>query len=123
MKQPFGKRLASAAVTTVFTVTTIMAVMPPPIHAADEDNFLYTDDGFAYIVNDEGTITLKGRDKSREDEYDKTKIILPSMIDGKYVTEIDTNYFGHSVYGSNSVVTEIVLPDHIEKINNWCFND
>lgn len=123
MKLSFGKRFLSAAMSTVFSVTSVMMVMPPPIHAAEEESYLYTDDGFAYIVNDEGTITIKGRDKSREDEYDKTKIVLPSKIDGKYVTEIDTNYFGHSTYGSNSTVTEIVLPDHIEKINNWCFND
>ena len=123
MKLSFAKRFTSAAVTTVFTVTTVMAVMPPPVHAAEEESYLYTDDGFAYIVNEEGTITIKGRDKTREDEYDKTKIVLPSMIDGKYVTEINTNYFGHSVYGSNSTVTEIVLPDHIEKINNWAFDD
>ena len=122
MKRSFGKRFMSAALSTVFAFTSAMIVMPPPVHA-EENNYLYTDDGFAYIVNDEGTITLKGRDKSREDEYDKTRIVLPSKIDGKYVTEIDTNYFGHSTYGSNSTVTEIVLPDHIEKINNWCFND
>ncbi|MBR4362714.1 MAG: leucine-rich repeat protein [Ruminococcus sp.] len=123
MKLSFAKRFTSAAVTTVFTVTTVMAVMPPPVHAAEEESYLYTDDGFAYIVNEEGTITIKGRDKSREDEYDKTKIVLPSKIDGKYVTEIDTNYFGHGTYSHNDVVTEIVLPDHIEKINNWAFND
>ncbi|WP_297958130.1 leucine-rich repeat protein [uncultured Ruminococcus sp.] len=122
MKRPFGKRFMSAVLSTVFAFTSAMIVMPPPIHA-EEDNYLYTDDGFAYIVNDEGTITLKGRDPERKDEYDETRIVLPSKIDGKYVTEIDTNYFGHSTYGSNSTVTEIVLPDHIEKINNWCFND
>ena len=123
MKLSFGKRFLSAAIGTVFSVTSVMMVMPPPIYAAEEENYLYTDDGFAYIVNDEGTITIKGRDKSREDEYDKTRIVLPSKIDGKLVTEIDTNYFGHSTYSHNDTVTEIVLPDHIEKINNWAFND
>ena len=122
MKLSFAKRLASAMLSTVFSVTTLMSGMPQSIRA-EEEKYLYTDDGFAYIVNDEGSITLKGRDPEREDEYDKTKIVLPSKIDGKYVTEIDTNYFGHSTYGSNSTVTEIVLPDHIEKISNWCFND
>ena len=122
MKLSFAKRLTSAMLSTVFSVTTLITGMPQSIRA-EEEKYLYTDDGFAYIVNDEGSITLKGRDPEREDEYDKTKIVLPSKIDGKYVTEIDTNYFGHSTYGSNSTVTEIVLPDHIEKINNWCFND
>ena len=122
MKLSFGKRLTSAMLSTVFSVTTLMTSMPQLVRA-EEEKYLYTDDGFAYIVNDEGTITIKGRDESRKDEYDKTKIVLPSKIDGKYVTEIDTGYFGHSVYSSNSEVTEIVLPDHIEKINNWAFDD
>ena len=121
MKQSFAGRFTSIMLSCVFSVTTLTAVMPPFVHA--EEDYLYTEDGFAYVVNDEGTITIKGRDKSREDEKKKKKIVLPSKIDGKYVTEIDTNYFGHSTYSSNSEVTEIVLPDHIEKINNWAFND
>lgn len=121
MKRSFAGRFTSIMLSAVFSVTTLTAFMPPFVHA--EEDYLYTEDGFAYVVNDEGTITIKGRDKTREDEYDKTKIVLPSKIDGKYVTEIDTNYFGHSTYSSNSEVTEIVLPDHIEKINNWAFDD
>ncbi|MBR6070235.1 MAG: leucine-rich repeat protein [Ruminococcus sp.] len=122
MKRQFSKRLSTAAVTTVFTVTSVIAVMPPPVHAADdEESWLYTDEGFAYIVNGDGNITIKGFDEEKELPTDR--IVLPSTIDGKYVTEIDSSAFGHGVYSSNSTVTEIVLPDHIEKINNWCFND
>ncbi|MBR3421610.1 MAG: hypothetical protein IKG98_06060 [Ruminococcus sp.] len=118
MKRPFSKRITTAAVTTVFTVTSVMTVMPPHVLAADdEESWLYTDEGYAYIVNDDGNITIKGFDKEKELPTDR--IVLPSTIDGKYVTEIDSSAFGHGVYSSNSTVTEIVLPDHIEKINNW----
>ena len=123
MERPLSKRLTTAAVTSVFTVTSLMTVLPAFVASAadEEDSYLHTDDGFAYIVNEGGTITIKGYDKTKS--TDETKIILPSTIDGKLVTEIDTNDFGHGVYSSNSTVTEIVLPDHIEKINNWAFND
>ena len=57
MKLSFAKRLASAMLSTVFSVTTLMTGMPQSIRA-EEEKYLYTDDGFAYIVNDEGSITL-----------------------------------------------------------------
>lgn len=116
------KRLISAALSAAFTAVSAFSALPQIVSkAAEEETFLYTDDGFAYIVNEEGTITIRGREKGRE--YDQTKIVFPSTIDGKYVTEIRTNDFRHFEYGSNSTVTEIVLPSHLEKMNNWCFND
>lgn len=123
MRNDFMERLISGALSTVFTAVSALSAMPQIISAAadDKDNYLYTDDGFAYIVNEDDTITIKGRDSERE--YDNTKIVFPSTIDGKTVTRIDTNYFGHTMYGSNSTVTSIVLPDHIEYLSHWCFND
>ena len=117
------KRLISGALSAVFTVFSAFPAFPQITAGAadDEEELLYTEDGFAYIVNEEGTITIRGREEGRE--YDKTKIVFPSTIDGKYVTEIRTNDFRHYEYGSNSTVTEIVLPSHLEKMNNWCFNE
>lgn len=122
MSMNLKKRLLSGVLSTVFTAFSAFPAFPQiTAAAADEEELLYTEDGFAYIVNDEGTITIRGREEGRE--YDKTKIVFPSTIDGKYVTEIRTNDFRHYEYGSNSTVTEIVLPSHLEKMNNWCFND
>lgn len=56
MKQSFAGRFTSIMLSCVFSVTTLTAVMPPFVHA--EEDYLYTEDGFAYVVNDEGTITI-----------------------------------------------------------------
>ncbi len=118
MKVSFSKRLTTVAVTSAFTVTSLMTVLPVFFAAsADDEKELLSNDKFSYYINDEGTVTIMGYAEGYTP--DAAKIVLPSKIDGKYVTEIGSRAF--SANSSNSVVTEIVLPDHIEKVCSWGF--
>lgn len=121
MSTNLHNRLISGFLGTMFAVVSAFSTLPQiASEAAEEDNYLYTDDGFAYIVNEDDTVSIMGRDSERE--YDKTELIFPSTIDGKLVTRIGTRAFGGDLVGNNTAYEKVVLPDHIEYIEGWAFN-
>ena len=67
-------------------------------------------DSFEYKVNDNGNITIT---KFKGSE---TKVVIPSKIDGKPVTCIDSWSFS----GFTSL-TSVTIPDSVTKIGDWVF--
>ena len=112
-----GKRITSAVLSSVFTVTSLMTVLPTFVAAAEEEKLLYTDDGFSYVVNDGGTVTIKGFNSETVTDYFKDRpLTFPSIIDGKTVTAIDSGKQFQYLY-----CTEINLPEKVETISDWAF--
>lgn len=112
-----GKRITSAVLSSVFTVTSLMTVLPTFVAAAEEKKLLYTDDGFSYVVNDGGTVTIKGfNSETVTDNFKDRPLTFPSIIDGKTVTAIDSGKQFQYLY-----CTEINLPEKVETISDWAF--
>ncbi len=105
---------AQAAVAASESSAAAAAETQPSAAAAPEQSgWGYLESGnFYYTENEDGTLTFNGLK-----EY-KSKIEIPSEINGKKVTIIGGSAF-YSTY--SSLVTEIVLPNTIKQISMGAF--
>ena len=71
-----------------------------------------TDNGYTYIPNYDGTVTINGY-KGNEKE-----LVIPSAIDGKTVTGIGRRGF----YGSSDI-TKVIIPDSVSTIGGMAFEN
>lgn len=118
MQRSNGKRLSSALMSAVFVVSSLMTVLPAYAAAAEEEKLLYTDDDISYVVNEDNTVTIKGWKVNDEIEKFKDQPLdLPSIIDGKTVTAIDSGTQFQNLY-----FTEIHLPENVQTISDWAFS-
>ncbi|HQC78786.1 MAG TPA: leucine-rich repeat domain-containing protein, partial [Mycobacterium sp.] len=69
---------------------------------------------FAYTVNADGTVTITG---FRDPNQKVTKLVLPDMIDGRFVTAIAPGAFANSTSG----MTEVFFPVFCTSIGSKAF--
>ena len=103
----------AAAVESESSAAAVVETQPSFAAAPEQSGWGYLESGnFYYIENEDGTVTVIGFK-----EY-KSKIEIPSEINGKKVTVIGQGA-GYSTF--SPLVTEVVLPNTIKEIQSGAF--